>query len=108
MLEVSNGGISSLNLLGIGQNQNNIEELNIIDDTIINLEKWKNYYADIYANVSGCFQNYLRSASNVLIEEMQDDLRLNMFSDIDLKSKHNKREIFETFDRFFFAFGIKM
>ena len=36
---------------------------------------------------------------------MKDDLRLNMFSDIDLKSEHNTKEIFETFDRFFFAFG---
>ena len=36
---------------------------------------------------------------------MQDDLRLNMFSDIGLKSKHNTIDTFETFDRFFFAFG---
>ena len=36
---------------------------------------------------------------------MQDDLRLHRLSDIDLKNKHNAREIFETFDRFFFTFG---
>ena len=36
---------------------------------------------------------------------MKDNLRLNMFSDIDLKSEHNTKAIFETFDRFFFAFG---
>ena len=86
LLEVSNGGISSLGLLGIGQNQNNIEELKIVDDTVENLEKYKNQYADIWANVSGCFQNYLRSASDVVIEKTQDDLRLNMLSDIDLKN----------------------
>ena len=34
-----------------------------------NLENCKNYYADIYANVSGCFQNYLRSAPDVHIEK---------------------------------------
>ena len=53
LLEVSNGDISSLILVGIGQNQNNMEELKIINDTVENLEKCKNYYADIYANFSG-------------------------------------------------------
>ena len=61
--------ISSLNLLGIGQNQNNIEELKVIDNTIENLDKCKNYYVDIYANVSVCFQNCLRGAPDVLIEK---------------------------------------
>ena len=57
LLEVSNGGISSLSLLSIGQNQNNVEELKVIgDDTIENLEKCKNYYADIYADVGGFFK----------------------------------------------------
>lgn len=45
------------------------EELKIIDDTIENLEKCKNNHADIYANVSDCFQNYLRSEPDVLIEK---------------------------------------
>ena len=54
MLEVSKGSISSLSLLSIGQNQNNVEELKVIgDDTIENLEKCKNYYTDIYADVGG-------------------------------------------------------
>ena len=53
LLEVSNGDISSLILVGISQNQNNMEELKIINDTVENLEKCKNYYADVYANVSG-------------------------------------------------------
>ena len=79
--------------------------MKIIDDTIESLEKCKDYYADICINVSGCFQNYLSSASDVLIEKMQNDLKFNMFSDIDLKSEDNTKEIFETFDRFFFPFG---
>ena len=87
MLKVSNCGISSLNLLGIGQNQNNIEKLKITDNTIENLEKCKNYYGDTFANVNCCFQNYLRSAPNVLIEKIPDDLRLNMFSDVDFKKR---------------------
>ena len=56
--------------------------MKIVDYTIENLEKCKNYYADYYANVSGCFQNYLKSASDILIEKMQDDLTLSIFSDI--------------------------
>ena len=105
MLEVSNDDISSLSLLGIGQNQNNIEKKKIINDTTENLKICKNYYADIYANVSRCFQNYLRTAPNVLIEKMQDDVRLNLFSNIDLKNEPNTSKILQTFDRCFFAFG---
>ena len=71
MLEVSNDDISSLSLLGIGQSKNNIEELKIINDTIENLKTCKNYYADIYVNVSSCLQNYLRTTQNVLIKKMQ-------------------------------------
>ena len=57
LLEVSDGSISSFSLAGIGQNQNNIEELEIIDDTYENLEKYENCYADILPNVRGCFQS---------------------------------------------------
>ena len=42
LLEVSNDDIASLNLLGIGQSQNNIEQLKIINDTIENLKISKN------------------------------------------------------------------
>ena len=105
LLEVSNDDISSLNLLGIGQNQNRIEELKIRNDTSENLKICKNYYPDIYANVSSCFQNYLRTAPNVLNKKTQDDLRLNLFSNIVLNNEHNTSEILQTFDRFFFAFG---
>ena len=74
LLDVSSNDISSLKLNRIAQNQNNIEELKIINDTIENLEICRNYYADIYANVSSCFQNYLRAAPDTLIEKIQDDL----------------------------------
>ena len=36
---------------------------------------------------------------------MQDNLRLNLYSNIDLKNEPNTRQILQTFDRFFFAFG---
>ena len=42
LLEVSDGDISSLNLSGISQNQNDIEEFKIINDTVENLEICKN------------------------------------------------------------------
>ena len=105
MLEVSSGDISSLSLGGTSQNQNYIEELKIINNTVENLEICKNYYADVYVNVIGCFQNYLRSAPDVLIQKMQDHLRLNLYSYVDLKNEPNARKILQTFDRFFFAFG---
>ena len=98
MLEVSSDDIFLLNL-------NDAEEIKIINDTVENLKIGKDNYADIYANASGCFQNYLRSAPEVLIEKIQDDLRLNLYSNIDLKNEVNIREILEAFDRFFFIFG---
>ena len=103
MLEVSNGGISSLNLSGISQNQNDVEELKIVNDTIENLEICRNCYADIYANVGGSFRNYLKNAPDVLIEKMEDDLRLNLYSSIDLKNEPNAKEILQIFDRFFLS-----
>ena len=98
LLEVFNGDISSLNL-------NDIGELKIINDAVENLKIFKNCYADIYANASRCFQNYLRSAPDVILEKMQDDLKFNLYSNIDFKNELNTRETLQTFDRFFFAFG---
>ena len=108
MLEVSKGDITLLNLSGISQNENYVEELKIINDTIENLEICKKCHADIYASVGGSFQNYLKNAPNVLIEKMKDDLRLNLYSFIDLKNEPRLcKMIMQTFDRFlfFFAFG---
>ena len=99
LLEVSNGHISLLNLSGISQNPNDVEELKIINDTIENLEICKNYYGDIYVNVGGSFQNYLKNAPDVLIEKMDDDLSSNLYSSIDLKNEPNTKEILQIFDR---------
>ena len=96
LLEVFNGDISSLNL-------NDIGELKIINDAVENLKIFKNCYADIYANASRCFQNYLRSAPDVILEKMQDDLKFNLYSNIDFKNELNTRETLQTFDRFFFC-----
>ena len=56
LLEVSKDDFTSLNLGGfISQNENDVEELKIINETIENLQICKYYYADIYANVGGSF-----------------------------------------------------
>ena len=68
--------------------------MKIINDNVENLEICRNYYTDIYTNISGCFQNYLRSVA-----------RLNLYSNIDFKNEPNTREILQAFDRFFFIFG---
>ena len=38
----------------------------------------------------------------LLSNKIQDDLRLNLYSNIDLKNKPNTREILQILDRFFF------
>ena len=105
LLEISGSEITSFNSNKISQNGNDVEELKIISETIESLEICQIYYADVYANVSGSFQKYLKYASDILIEKMEDDLRLNLYSFFDLKNEPNAKEIMHTFDRFFFAFG---
>ena len=94
LVEVSEGDITWLNLHGISQNENDVEELKIINDTIENLEICKNYFAAIYANGSSSFQNYLKIAPDVLIEKMEDDLRLNLYSSIDLKMNLTQKRLY--------------
>ena len=79
LLEISDGGISSLNLFNFDQNRNTTEKIEIINDTIENLKICKNYYSDIYANVSSVFQIYVQNASEILIQKIRDDIRLNLF-----------------------------
>ena len=102
LLEVSDGDISSLNLINLTQNQNDTNELEIINDTIENLEIRKSYYSDIYANVGCVFQNYLQNASDNLIQKIQDDIRSNLFLNTDLRNEQNPNKILKMFDIFFF------
>ena len=55
LLEVSDGDISSLNLINLSQNRIDTNELKIINDTIENLEICKSYYSDIHAKCWLCF-----------------------------------------------------
>lgn len=99
-LRVYESNITSLNFSGISQNENDVEGSKIINGTIEHWEICKNCYADIYANVVSSFQNYLKNAPGVLIEKMENDLRFNLYSSIDLKNELNSKEVTETFDRF--------
>ena len=100
-LEVSDGDISSLNLINLSQNRIDTNELKIINVTIENLEICKSYYSDIHANVGCVFQDYLQNASHNLIQKMQDNIRLNLFLNTDLKNEQNPNEILQIFDIFF-------
>ena len=103
-MEVSDGDISSLNLINLSQHQNDGNELEIINDAIENLETCKSYYSDIYANVGCVFQKYLQNASDNLIQKIQDDIRLNLFLNTYLKNEQNSNEILR-YLIVFFKFG---
>ena len=100
-MEVSDGDISSLNLINISQNRIDTNELKIINDTIENLEICKSDYSDVHANVGRVFQDYLQNASHNLIQKMQDNIRLNLFLNTDFKNEQNPNEILKIFDIFF-------
>ena len=104
LLEVSDGDISSLNLINLSQHQNDENELEIINDTIENLEICKSYYSDIYANVGCVFQKYLQNASDNLIQKIQDDISLNLSLNAYLKNEQNSNEILR-YLIVFFKFG---
>ena len=72
---------------------------------IDNLTIYKDYYSNIYANIGATFHQYLQKISAFLIEKMEEDLTLNLYSFIDLKNEYNMEEIMHTFNRFFFTFG---
>ena len=102
LLEDYDGDVSSLSLINLRQNQNDSNELEIINDTIENLEICKTYYSDICVNAGCIFQKYLQNASDNLIQKIQDDIRLNFFLNTDLKNEQNSNETLKIFDRFFF------
>ena len=103
-MEVSDGDISSLNLINLSQHQNDENELEIINDTIENLEICKSYYSDIYTHVGCVFQKYLQNASDNLIQKIQDNIRLNLFLNTYLKNEQNSNEILR-YLIVFFKFG---
>ena len=83
----------------------NPNELSILSQTSENLHICKEYYNSIYHNIAGCFQEYLIRLPNLFVEKMEDDININLFSNIELKNEQDLAEIFKTFDTFFYKFG---
>ena len=81
-----------------------MNEIQINNNTFENLEICKNFYSDTYENVGCVFQKYLQIVPDVLLQKIQDDIRLNLFVNIDLRNGKNPNEILKIFDRFFGRF----
>ena len=93
-------------LLEVSTNQvdisflSNPNELSILSQATENLHICKEYYNSIYHNIAGCFQEYLIRLPNLFVEKMEDDININLFSNIELKNEQDPAEIFKTFDTF--------
>ena len=83
----------------------NPNEISILSQLSENLHICKEYYNSIYHNVAGCFQEYLIRLPDLFVEKMEDDININLFSNIDLKNEQDPAEIFKNFDAFFYKFG---
>ena len=70
---------------------------------MIPLKIWKyvRVIIQIFMQNVGCvFQDYLQNAPHNLIQKMQDNIRLNLFLNTDLKNEQNPNEILQIFDIF--------
>ena len=74
-------------------------EINIINETFEYLNICKEFYNSIYNNIAGCFQEYL---NKIPTEEIENDLNINLYSNIDIKNEQSPAEIFKLFNKFFF------
>ena len=75
----------------------NSNELSILTQTSENLHICKEYYKAIYHNIAGCFQEYLIRLPNLSVEKMENDININLLSNIELKNEQDPAETFETF-----------
>ena len=72
----------------------NPNEISILSQLSENLHICKEYYNSIYHNVAGCFQEYLIRLPDLFVGKMEDDININLFSNIDLKNEQDPAEIF--------------
>ena len=79
----------------------NPNEISILSQLSENLHICKEYYNSIYHNVAGCFQEYLIRLPDLFVGKMEDDVSINLFSNIDLKNEQDPAKIFKNFDAFF-------
>ena len=69
-------------------------EINIINETLENLNICKEYYNSIYNNNAGCFQEYLNKIPTSYAGEIENDLNINLYSNIDIKVQQKFLNIF--------------
>ena len=60
-------------------------EINIINETFENLNICREYYNYIYNHNARCFQEYLKKIPTSYAGEIENDLNLNLYSNIDIK-----------------------
>ena len=65
----------------------------------------KDYDNKIYNNIGQRFLEYLTKLPETLINEIEKDLKLNLYSFIDIQNEANPEEIFHASDQFFYRFG---
>ena len=87
VLEVSNDDVD----LSSVTDQN---EINNINETFENLNICKEYYNSIYNNIAGNFQEYLNKIPTWYAEEIEDDLNIHLYSNIDLKNEQRSSRNF--------------
>ena len=79
----------------------NPNEISILSQLSENLHICKEYYNSIYLNVASCFQDYLIRLPDLFVEKVENDVNINLLSNIDLKNEQDPAEIFKNFDAFF-------
>ena len=98
VLELSNDNVD----LSSVTDQN---EINIINETFENLNICKEYCNSVYNNIAGCFEEYLNKIPTSYVEEVENDLNINLYSNIDIKNEQSPAEIFKLFDKFILNFS---
>ena len=90
-------------LLKVSTNQvdisslSNPNELSILSQTSENLHICKEYYNSIYHNIAGCFQEYLIRLPNLSVEKMENDININLLSNIELKNEQDAEKHLKLF-----------
>ena len=75
----------------------NPNELSILSQTSENLHICKEYYNSIYHNIAGCFQEYLIRLPNLSVEKMENDININLLSNIELKNEQDAEKHLKLF-----------
>ena len=84
--------------------QNNFNEIIILNNSKDNLSIYKDYYNKIYNNIGHHFAEYLETLLETLINEIEKDLRLNLYSFIDTQNELSSEEIYHAFEQFYYRF----